>query len=757
MTPLLFRRRRRRVVLAPLIFAALLASCMPPPFTTVETRIPPAMATGAIAGDPPPLPAPTPPDRSNGTVRAAQDLSREPIAQQNGTGALVGRPIAQSFITEGGEVSLNYVDADVKEVVRLILGSILKLNYSIDPGFQGTVTIQTVRPLRRDQLLPTLQGVLEQAGGSMTYRNGIFRISDATDDSVVAPVVAAGSVSRGTQVVPLRYASARQIAMVIEPYIGDSAKVAADPARNVLLISGAPAARQSVVDLIDVFDVDYLAGRSYALFASNSTDPAKLATELSTALQLEPDGQGAIRVIPVLAANAVMVIAPEAATLDRVGRLIAEFDRVRLTAGRNIHVYYLKNVQAADIQPILQRAVNPPAGGAAGMEIAPGNLPPTATPGQIAGPAAGPAQGGLGSTGGQPGLAGLGGGPSGAQLPGGLGQQQAAGAPPQTSTAEADAGQGQAGANANGPQIIADRSNSALLIVATETEYATIEAAIRKLDVLPMQVLIEATIAEVTLTNQLQYGTQFYLATNDTRGILTNAQSGATTLNPTQILGNDTLFPSTLAPAFPGLAIARVIGPQQFALQALKNITDVQILSSPKLLVLDKQQARLQVGDLVPTITQSATSVISAGAPVVNNVQYQATGVILTVTPHINSGGLVTLDIEQEVSDVVPTNTSSINSPTFQQRKITTKVVVQNGETITLGGMISDKKLRGTSGVPIVQDIPVLGALFSTKTRNEDRTELLVLLTPRVINDSREARALTDELRQRLAPGAIVP
>ena len=273
-----------------------------------------------------------------------------------------------------------------------------------------------------------------------------------------------------------------------------------------------------------------------------------------------------------------------------------------------------------------------------------------------------------------------------------------------------------------------------------------------------MQVLIEATVAEVTLNNSLQYGTQFFLSNHQGQATLSNAQSPTpTVINPLNPLSLAQLLPGTLAPAFPGLAIARTIGQEQILLQALKDITDVQIISAPKLLILDKQQASFQVGDLVPTITQTATSVISADAPIVNSVQYQATGVILTVTPRINSGGLVTLDIEQQVSDVVPTTTSSINSPTFQQRRIKTKVVVQDGETISLAGLISDKKFKGNSGIPLLQEIPILGALFSTRSNSAMRTELLILLTPRVVYNQRDARALTDELRQKLAPGQLVP
>ena len=291
-------------------------------------------------------------------------------------------------------------------------------------------------------------------------------------------------------------------------------------------------------------------------------------------------------------------------------------------------------------------------------------------------------------------------------------------------------------------------------MVATDSEYETIESAIRKLDILPRQVLVEATIAEVTLNRDLQYGVQFYLQNGDGQIAFSNAQVTSTTaINPANPRSTGTVFQSN----FPGLAVSRTFGNVQAALQALKTITDVQVISAPKLLILDRQEASFQVGDLVPTITQSATSVITADAPVVNNVQYQPTGVILTVTPHINAGGLVTLDIEQEVSDVLQTTSSTINSPTFQQRKIKTKVIVQDGDTISLAGLISEKKTKGNSGIPYLQEIPLLGTLFSTKTNNHDRTELIILLTPHVINDEHQARALTEELRHKLAPSSLVP
>jgi general secretion pathway protein D len=252
------------------------------------------------------------------------------------------------------------------------------------------------------------------------------------------------------------------------------------------------------------------------------------------------------------------------------------------------------------------------------------------------------------------------------------------------------------------------------------------------LDTQPLQVLIEATIAEVSLNDQLKYGVEWFFQQNNNSLNLAQAASG---------------IPTAVFPAFSYVyegANAKVV------LQALDQITHVNVISSPQLMVLDNRSALLQVGDEVPIITQSAVSVTDPAAPIVNSVQFRDTGVILNVTPRVNSSGDVELDIEQEVSDVVPTTTSTIDSPTIQQRKIKSSVSVHDGETIALGGLIRDRQSRGKSGVPGLSDIPVVGTLFGTKNNTGERTELLVLITPHVVRSPAEADAITDELRQRV-------
>ena len=762
--PALSSDRRNTVITASgaLLAAMLMSSCstQQPPSTDFPEVLTDARVVPAASADD--REAPSPPVRLNGKV--IQEPRKDgPLVREGGTGVLVGRPGATHAVDSAGEVTLNYVDTDIREVARVILGDILKVNFTVDPSIQGTASIQTSRPLKKAEVLPTLQNLLAQNGAQLVLQNGLYRVAPIGNAGAIPPVVDSSGGTAGSQVVALRYASAKQLVTMLEPYVGEGGKILADPGRNVLVVSGSPSARTNLIDLIRIFDVDYLAGQSYALFPVKSGTPDRVAQDLQHAMQAEADGPlaGAIRVVPIEEANAIMVIAQQPAYLDHAERLVAQLDRVADTAGRNMHVYYLQNAQAADLQPILQRAFNPAKNATSSDASASGSLPPTAEGTQLSSSAApnasapsttGSASGMLASgTPSSPSGAGggLGAGGTGT-TPGGLGSAPG----PSFATEPTPAS---VSASAGSPQILADKKGNALVIVATETEYAKIEATIRRLDVLPMQVLIDATIAEVTLNHNLQYGTQFFFNNSSGQATLSNAVSpSSVSIDPANPISTASLFPGTLASAFPGFALARTLGSAQFAIQALQAVTDVRVVSSPTLLILNNEQARLQVGNIVPIITQSATSVVTAGAPVVNSVDYRETGVILTVAPRINSGGLVTLDLEQEVSSVVPTTTSSINSPTFDERKIRTRVVVQDGETIGLGGLISDSKTLSDSGIPVLKDIPILGALFSTKGNQVQRTELLVLITPHVVHDQREARRLTDELRRKLAPGGLL-
>ncbi len=262
---------------------------------------------------------------------------------------------------------------------------------------------------------------------------------------------------------------------------------------------------------------------------------------------------------------------------------------------------------------------------------------------------------------------------------------------------------------------------------------------LRKIDILPLQVRIDATIAEVTLNDTLQYGTQFFFKEGSINQTLSNATTNA------------------INGSFPGFVLNAGAQGVQAALSALQSVTTVNVLSSPELLVLDNQPAHLQVGALVPYLTQSSQSTLTTGSPVINSIDYHQTGVITDVTPRVNSGGLVTLDISQEVSAVDNTTTSTIGSPTFNERNIVSRVVVQDGQTIGLAGLITDNVSRGNQGIPWLKDVPVLGLLAGSQNNTRVRTELLVLITPHVVRDQRDAEALTEDLREQLPYAAGLP
>jgi general secretion pathway protein D len=275
-----------------------------------------------------------------------------------------------------------------------------------------------------------------------------------------------------------------------------------------------------------------------------------------------------------------------------------------------------------------------------------------------------------------------------------------------------------------------------VLIYATRQEEETVIAMLRKIDILPLQVRIDATVAEVDLNDALQYGTQFYFRQGGVNGELTAAFN--TGIPGFFLAGNNSA---------------------QVAISALQAVTQVRVLSSPQLLVLDNQPAQLEVGDLVPYLTSQSQSTVAAAA-VINSVSYQQTGVIMDVTPHVNSGGLVTLDISQQVSQInssITSTTTGINSPAFSNRTVQSRVVVQDGQTIGLAGLIQDNVSHGNTGFPILKDIPLLGVLFGQQNNTRTRTELLVLVTPHVMHDQRDARDLTEDMREQLSGSAVIP
>lgn len=286
------------------------------------------------------------------------------------------------------------------------------------------------------------------------------------------------------------------------------------------------------------------------------------------------------------------------------------------------------------------------------------------------------------------------------------------------------------------PSVVADVENNSLLISTTARGYDRIERILRQIDVLPTQVMLEAVIAEVTLNDELKFGVRWFFENGDFSIGFSDLANGGT------------------GPSFPGMAWSFASSSLEFTLNALSSVTNVKVISSPTLMALNNQEATLQIGDQVPIVTRTATSVEDPNAPTVNTVEMKDTGIILNVTPRVNTSGRVLLDIEQEASSVVRTTTSGIDSPTIQQRKVQTRVAVNDGEALIIGGLIQERKTNQRGQVPILGEIPILGNAFKNKTNTIERTELVIFIRPKIVRNVDQARSVNEEYRRRLDFGA---
>ncbi len=704
-----------------------------------------------LAGLPPGIGAAS--QRLSGTVGRTETVDRSIVSYAPGRSAS-GPGAAPVVSGAGGDVSLDFADTDIREVTAQILGNLLHVNYTIDPAVRGNATLHTAVPVPRSELLPTLQVLLSQTGATLVQSGAMYRVlPTATASATLGLAGSAGAA--GDQVIRLRYASADDLARVLQPFAGTSARIAAEPSSNAVVVGGDPAAREALANLVRAFDVDSLANQSFALLPVGQGNAREVASALQQAMNTQGGGNAGraaqVHVMAMERINAVLVSAPDPRTIDAARRIFTLVQRQREATVRSWHVYYLQNGRSNDVAYALQQAFTPDH--VTAQPSAPAQLHQigNANGGQASG-IGGIGQGGAGTGG----VGGIGGGSLGGLGTPGGGLGSSTGATGATPLASAPASGGaQASANpllggldqssggsssADEMRIIPNSGNNALMIYATPREFDTVESMLRKIDILPLQVRIDAVIAEVELNDALQYGTQFFFKSGGLNGTLSQVFNATNSFSGFMLEGNNAT---------------------QIALNLLQSVSTVHVLSSPELMVLDNQPAKLEVGDLVPYLTQQAQSTITSTSDVINSVSYEQTGVILQVTPQVNSNGLVTLDIAQEVSNVdtsAQTNLGSgITSPTFLQRDVQSRVVVQDGQTLGLAGLIQDSVTRSNQGVPFLKDVPVIGALFGQQNNSRTRTELLVLITPHVVHDQRDMLSLTQDLRETLPSAAAVP
>ncbi|KRP67707.1 type II secretion system secretin GspD [Pseudomonas orientalis] len=669
----------------------------------------------------------TPPQRQ--LIRGNQQFVRQPTAA----------PADKA--EAGGDIVFNFADQPIEAVINSVMGDLLHENYSIAQGVKGNVSFSTSKPVNKQQALSILETLLSWTDNAMIQQGNRYVILPA-NQAVAGKLVPQMRVSQpssglSARLFPLRYISATEMQKLLKPFARENAFLLVDPARNVLSLAGTPEELANYQDTIDTFDVDWLKGMSVGVFGLQRASVAELMPELQK--MFGPDSgmplAGMVRFLPIERTNSVVAISSQPQYLSEVGDWIHTIDE----GGGNepqMYVYDVRNMKATDLAKYLRQIY----GSGAIKDDAPAKVAPGLRTATLSSP-------GTNSTSGNTpgGLSGNSSGMGNTTQPASEDDEQ------DTQTSE-DTESADDGSTADAPaksldagtRITAQKSSNQLLVRTRPVQWKEIESAIKRLDNPPLQVQIETRILEVKLTGELDLGVQWYLgrlAGNSTSTTVANASGsqGALGGGGAGLGAADSLFYSFVSSNL------------QVALHALETNGRTQVLSAPSLVVMNNQPAQIQVGDNIP-ISQTTVNTGTSDTTL-SSVEYVQTGVILDVVPRINPGGLVYMDIQQQVSDAQDQAASSNdtpNNPRISTRSVSTQVAVQSGQTVLLGGLIKQDNADSVSAVPYLGKIPGLRWLFGNTSKSKDRTELIVLITPRVITSSSQARQVTDDYRQQM-------
>ncbi|KAF1009120.1 MAG: Type II secretion system protein D [Luteibacter sp.] len=711
-----------------------------------------------MAGTEKAAPVPTTIDNANPTTSRLPSPSIE-----RGTGQfvkLVGlakpRPVAQGE----GTVTFNFENQPVEAVVKAILGDLLHENYSIVPGVQGNVSFSTSQPVTAGDALPILETLLSWTGNALVRTNGRYVVmptKDAVPGNVVPSIGATAPVG-GLQarLYPLHYISAAEMQKLIKPFARADSILLADPTRNVLVMAGTTSELENYGRTVKTFDVDWLKGMSVGVFSMQRAQVKELTPTLDKLFGEKGNTPmaGLLRFIPIERTNSLVVISPQSAYLEEVKGWI---DRIDSGGGNEpqLYVYDVRNVQAADLADYLSDIYGSASGGRSGDRG--GRVGPGLSSGTLGGgnsDLGNRGGSGLGSTTGafgntpspsssssgasaSAGSNGASGGASGGLVTSALGDSGSASG----SGAGGSSARHSSSTTEDGVRIASVDGSNQVMVRCRPSQWNEIEQAIKRLDTVPLQVQIETRILEVALTGSFQFGVQWYLeglvgGTNGSVGQPGNQQQWA--------LGNGGNVYNPKTDSFFYSFVNKDIS---VAIRAMEKNGNTKVLSAPSLVVLNNQKAHIQVGDQIP-ITQTFVNTNANAGNTYGQVEYKDTGVILNVRPRVNPGGLVYMNVNQVVSSPGDKDATTGNFP-IQQREVATQVAVQSGQTVLLGGLIKQNDSLSNTGIPGLNRIPIFGRLFGTTSRDRTRTELIVLITPRVISDGSDAKRITDEYQQK--------
>jgi general secretion pathway protein D len=592
--------------------------------------------------------------------------------------ALAGARRSEAIVVpaDGETVQLSLVNASIEAAAKAVLSDTLGLNYVVADGLEGSVTIQTTGPIPKSVLLELFEAALAANGAQIRNEDNVVRIVAGTSGNTTFQIAGPGGLNGASILVaPLKFIAGTQMATLLQPLQDEGLKVVVERERNLLLLSGPTPLLESALDALNLFDVDVLQGKSVALVQLQSAEPEAVVRELTTIFEAEEGGllEGVIEFIPNPRLGSILIVSSRANYVDRAQRWIRELDQTAAGSSVYMATYELQNRSASEVAPILDSLMQ---GDRAAQELD-AAFDAELVDGEGGAPSVGSASGGL--------------------------------------------------------RVAADDSRNTLIVRGTREDHEQIAFLLSSLDSSARQVLLEATIAEVTLNEEVEIGTRFFFEAGNWDLSFSDLESGA------------------VAGSNPGFTAVFGAGGANVALSALSGVTDVRVISAPTLMVLDNKEGILQIGDQVPIATQTSTSTDDANAPVVTQISLRDTGIILRVRPRIGNGGRVLLDISQEISDVQANRTSGIDSPVISLRKVETSVALGDGQTLVLGGLVQENDSVATTETPGLGRIPVLGNLFRNRNSNKGRTELLILIRPRVIEDQQEAANATAYWRERLS------
>lgn len=644
-------------------------------------------------------------------INADESILENKVYLGDGKFTLSRSKKAKSQIRGDGKYSMNFDAADLGEVSKIILSDMLQENYVINPKVRGTVTLQTTRPLHKEELLSTLEMLLKVNGAVLIKRDGIYRIEPDSSATQTANTNSIGSkqLSTGYQikVIPLRYVGAVDMSEIIKPVVNDKAVIKVDPARNILLVAGTKNELEKILDLVSTFDVNYIASMSFGLFPLEFTE---IDTTLAEIEEIFNKGEltpltGMIRFIAIKHLNAILVVSQQKQYVQEAEKWINRLDISSGGVGEGgLVVYRVQHVDAVELADTLNEIIS-------GVSSTKQSSPRVA-PGQRVATISNKSK-------------------------------------KTKKTAKARKRSTNGTASLEDVNIIADEPNNALIIMAEPQQYRMLIKIIKQLDVMPLQVLIDATILSVTLTDNLEHGVKWSF-----ENTLDDKYSGVGIFG---LPRDDSLFDTAAAAATSGFTYGIVNNQSKLRMQInlLAENEKINVLSTPSVMVLNNHEANILVGNEIPTRTGEFTNTSGGASSLTNtSIQMVETGVSLNVKPRVNANGVVILEIEQKVNNALAAGSSAagsnIDSPTILKREITSTIAVVSGESIVLGGLISETHRKANDGIPLLKDIPFLGSLFGSQVKKIEKNELIIILSPQVIENKFDARKVTAEFKRKL-------